>query len=161
MYSQASLDAIEMQERIYQFDSSFGHEEALHLGLKLAEAAARVPKGMAFRIILEDLTVFQYFMPGTRLLNNNWMDRKMHLVQRTHEPSLKWAILHELRGLQEPWEENEFYYAFVGGAFPIKTDGCYRGMIIVSGLPDYLDHRLLTQVLSDYLNQEFIPIPTC
>lgn len=161
MYNQASLDAIQLQERVYQFDARFGHDDALKLGLQLADAAARVPKGMAFRIILEDLTVFQYFMPGARLLNNNWMDRKMHLVQRTHEPSLKWAILHDLREMREPWEENEFYYAFVGGAFPIKSDGYYRGMVIVSGLPDYLDHRLLTQVLADYLGKEFIPIPTC
>lgn len=159
MYNQASLEAIERQEKTYVFDESFDNEQAMKLGLMLVEEAKNY-KAMAFRIIIDDLTVFQYFMPGTRILNHNWMERKYHVVERTHEPSLKSAIRHELFGKTEPWEENEFFYAFVGGGFPIVINGQYRGMIIVSGLPDYLDHRMMTKTIAAYLGKEFIPIPT-
>lgn len=160
MFKIQSLEAMQAEQELYVFDS-FDNTAAFELGKVLIERALDYAhiKPMAFRIVFDDLAVFQYHMQGTSLFNKGWMDRKQHTVTRTHAPSLRALIEKELFGIKEKWQTMDDYYAFVGGAFPINIKNEYRGMVIVSGLPHLLDHEMLVKSLAQFLGKKEIHIP--
>lgn len=150
MYTQEFLQTLIQQEDALRF-SSFDYEDAYALGTMLREAGKKEPQPIAVRVMLDDLMVYQSFLPGTGLNNSQWMDRKYATVCQTHHSSLRAAVERELLGVQEPWQEDEVRFAFCGGGFPLIVDGQFRGAVIVSGLPHLEDHRCLTDTLAAYL----------
>ena len=117
-------------------------EDAYALGTRLREAGTREPEPIAVRIVLDDLIVYQTFLPGTGKDNNWWMDKKYATVKRTHHSSLLAAAERELASSREDWQCDEEHYAFCGG-----------GSAIVSGLPHLDDHRCLTETIAAYLGK--------
>lgn len=158
MYTQESLAALKKAEESFVFEK-FDLEDAHILGEKLREAGKCAPKPIAVRIVLDDLIVYQSFLPGTNEENNGWMNRKCATVARTHGCSLRAAAERELFGVQQPWQGDDAHYAFCGGAFPIVVNGVYRGVATISGLPHLQDHRCLTEVIANYLGKEPVLIP--
>ena len=150
MYTQEFLQTLIQQEAELRF-SSFDYEDAYALGTMLREAGKKEPQPIAVRVVLDDLMVYQSFLPGTGLNNSQWMDRKYATVCQTQHSSLRAAVERELLGVQEPWQEDEVRFAFCGGGFPLIVDGQFRGAVIVSGLPHLEDHRCLTDTLAAYL----------
>ena len=160
MYNRESLEALNKAEALYVFNE-ISQEKCLALGQKLVEdAKAYEEKPLAVRIILDDTIVFQYLMSGTNADNIRWMDRKCATVMRTGHCSLRQAVLNELEGRKEEWMNDEFHYAFCGGAFPIKVNGVLRGIACVSGLPHLKDHKRLSDTIASFLNKEAIAVPT-
>ena len=158
MYTKQSLEALLSAEKNFVF-SKFDMEDAYKLGSMLFEQGKKEPKPIAVRIILDDLIVYQAFLPGTNAENNRWMDKKCNTVRRTHGCSLKEAVLHELEGVHEEWQKDDFHYAFCGGGFPIMVNGDFRGIACISGLPHLQDHRCLTEVIAKFLGKDPILIP--
>lgn len=150
MYTQEFLQTLIQQEAELRF-SSFDYEDAYALGTMLREAGKKEPQPIAVRVVLDDLMVYQSFLPGTGLNNSQWMDRKYATVCQTQHSSLRATVERELLGVQEPWQEDEVRFAFCGGGFPLIVDGQFRGAVIVSGLPHLEDHRCLTDTLAAYL----------
>ena len=150
MYTQEFLETLKQQEAELRF-SSFDLEDAYTLGTMLREAGKQEPEPIAVRVVLDGLTAYQSFLPGTGLSNAQWMDRKYATVCQTRHSSLRAAVERELLGIQEPWQEDEERFAFCGGGFPLVVDGKFRGAVIVSGLPHLEDHRCLTDTLAAYL----------
>lgn len=151
------MSALEMLENLIRLEerlqfSSFNMDDAYTLGTMLREAGQKTPKPIAVRIVLDGLIVYQSFLPGTGTSNNQWMDKKQHTVERCHTSSLRAAIERELSDHLDDWQQNEDYYAFCGGGFPIIVNGVYRGAAIVSGLPHLEDHRNLVEVM-EYFHQ--------
>ena len=75
MYTQEFLDSLKQQEADLRL-SSFDLEDAYTLGTMLREAGKKEAEPIAVRIVLDDLIVYQSFLPGTGLSNSQWMDRK-------------------------------------------------------------------------------------
>ena len=152
MYTPAFLETLRQLEETLQFPA-FDLEDAYALGTRLREAGTREPEPIAVRVVLDDLIVYQSFLPGTGKDNNWWMDKKYATVKRTHHFSLRAAAERELSGSQEDWQCDEEHYAFCGGGFPIVVNGEFRGAAIVSGLPHLDDHRCLTETIAAYLGK--------
>lgn len=150
MYTQEFYEALKQQETDLRF-SFFDLEDAYALGTMLREAGKREPEPIAVRIVLDDLIVYQSFLPGTGLSNSRWMDRKYATVCHSRHSSLLAAVDRELNGIREPWQSDEEQFAFCGGGFPLVVNGQFRGAAIVSGLPHLDDHRCLTQAIAEYL----------
>lgn len=140
------------EEERFQFES-FSRQDALKLGLKLAEAAREYSAGVAIEIIINGLSVFRYFPEGTTLDNSLWLARKARTVTLTGVSSL-----HALANLETAGETpadrkldpNE--YAFGGGGFPLILRGVGMiGVIAVSGLTHMEDHMLVTDTLDEVL----------
>ena len=74
MYTQEFYEALKQQETDLRL-SFFDLEDAYALGTMLREAGKREPEPIAVRIVLDDLIVYQSFLPGTGLSNSRWMDR--------------------------------------------------------------------------------------
>ena len=153
------LNGLNEQEAILVFPK-FDLEDAYALGTKLYADGQTEPKPIAVRIILDDLIVFQAFMPGTNETNHGWMNRKCATVNRTHHCSLRALAEKEvfgaIDGKVEAWQSDEAHYAFCGGGFPIRVRNDhegeeFRGIAVISGLPHLEDHRRLTQSIAEYL----------
>ena len=159
MYNERTLEALLKAEKLYEFDA-LDMPRALELGERLiADARALEDRPLAARVILDDNLIFQYLMPGTGADNLRWMERKCATVARTRHCSLLQAVLNELRGPAEPWQSDEFHYAFCGGGFPLTVNGVFRGIACVSGLPHLRDHQRLCDTLAGFLRQEKIRLP--
>lgn len=158
MYTPETLEALKRAEKEFVFEK-FDLDDAHALGEQLRRDAAGEPKPIAIRIVLDDLIVYQSFLPGTGEDNNGWMDRKCATVSRTHHCSLMAGVERELFGEKEVWQSDEAHYAFKGGAFPIVVKGEFRGIATISGLPHLQDHRRLTQTIAVMLGKEPILIP--
>ena len=79
MYTQEFLEKLKQQEQDLRF-ASFDLEDAYTLGTMLRDAGKKEPEPIAVRVVLDDLTVYQSFLPGTGLSNSQWMDRKLSLI---------------------------------------------------------------------------------
>lgn len=158
MYTKETLEALERAEREFVFEK-FDLEDAHVLGEQLWRDGQTEPKPIAIRIVLDDLIVYQAFLPGTGEDNNGWLGRKCATVNRTHRCSLTAGVERDLFGAKEAWQSDEGHYAFKGGAFPILVKGEYRGCIAISGLPHLQDHRRLTQTIAVFLRKELVLIP--
>ena len=148
MYTQEFLEKLKQQEQDLRL-ASFDLEDAYTLGTMLREAGKKEPEPIAVRVVLDDLAVYQSFLPGTGLSNSQWMDRKYATVS-----SLRAAVERELDGVREPWQSDEEQFAFCGGGFPLVVDGKFRGAVIVSGLPHLDDHRCLTDTLAEFIKNK-------
>ena len=70
MYTPAFLETLRQLEETLQFPA-FDLEDAYALGTRLREAGTREPEPIAVRVVLDDLIVYQSFLPGTGK-DNNW-----------------------------------------------------------------------------------------
>lgn len=156
MYDLNMLEELMHQEETLQF-SSFDLNDAYVLGTMLREAGKDKPKPIAVRIVLDDLIVYQSFLPGTNENNNQWLNRKQRTVERCHTSSLRAAVERELSEKQEVWQQDEVHYAFCGGGFPIVVNGEYRGVAMVSGLPHLEDHATLVQTIEAFCRGKQTP----
>ena len=147
MYTQEFLEKLKQQEQDLRL-ASFDLEDAYTLGTMLREAGKKEPEPIAVRVVLDDLAVYQSFLPGTGLSNSQWMDRKYATVCHSRHSSLRAAVE------REPWQSDEEQFAFCGGGFPLVVDGKFRGAVIVSGLPHLDDHRCLTDTLAEFIKNK-------
>lgn len=151
MYDIKLLEKIKKTENELTF-SEFNQEDAYSLGNIILQTGKKYPKPIAFRIVLNGYIVYQYLMEGTTDFHIWWMDRKQRVVERTHNSSLYMAVIKE-HFPNKKWYEDEKKYAFCGGAFPIKVNGEYKGMAIVSGLTDIEDNEIVTQAIKRFLEE--------
>jgi uncharacterized protein (UPF0303 family) len=153
------LSTLLRQEALLQF-AEFSNETALALGLRLVEAARQGQKSITVDICRHGQQLFHCALAGTSVDNDEWIKRKMRVVNRfghssyyigVHFASQNTTI--QERALLDPAE-----YAPHGGAFPLIIKGVGAvGTITVSGLPQQEDHALVVQVLADYLGVSLEP----
>ena len=91
-------------------------------------------------------------MPGATPDNAEWIRRKRAVVQRFHHSSLYMSVEAEVKGrpFLQRYGLSEQEYAAAGGGFPIfvRETGCV-GAVVVSGLPQLEDHRLVTEEIRE------------
>ena len=149
-YTLAELAA---QEEELQF-TSFTNDDALSLGLALVKAAQSQSAPVAIEIARNGHQLFKVALPGATPDNDGWIARKSRVVQRFGHSSLYVRTQCERGGttLDGTYGLDPSQYAAHGGAFPIivKNVGPV-GIIVVSGLPQLEDHKLVTDVLRDFL----------
>ena len=133
--------------------ASFSRQDALALGLLVAQTAAQTGAGVAVEITVNGLTVFRYFPEGTTEDNALWLARKRRTVTLTGVSSL-----HALANLEVSGETPQDRkldpkdYAFGGGGFPILLRGTGMvGVAAVSGLTHWEDHALVVRCIESFL----------
>ena len=140
------------QEELLVF-KSFDEIDAWRLGNLMRAKAANYNQGVVIDIRRGEEILFFTAMPGTNAENANWARRKRNLVNLTHTSSY-------LTGLQIKFQTpaelvqnlDEGDYAWHGGCFPIRLQSHgVIGTATVSGLPQREDHKLVSDVIADYL----------
>jgi uncharacterized protein (UPF0303 family) len=152
-YEEKWLNAIVKQEELLVFEH-FNREDALSLGLKIAELAKTKYANVGIRILSEDFVTFTYMMEGSDMNNDWWMDKKLNVCRHTGVSSLRAALEFEY-GVRkkEPWTQNENNYALCGGCIPIRLkSGEIAGYAMVSALPHERDHQLIADAMAGFLS---------
>jgi uncharacterized protein (UPF0303 family) len=147
------LKIIEKQESELQF-SEFTSETALKIGLALIETARAGSKKISIDITRNGHQLFHYSFEGTSPDNDQWILRKIKVVNRFNHSSFYIAnqLLSTGKTLESWCEISSFEYAAHGGAFPIiiKNVGVV-GTITVSGLTQAEDHEMVVAVIKAHL----------
>lgn len=147
--SQPTLDEVTREEETLRW-ISFDAATAWRLGVWLHDRAMRDGLSIAIEISVAGHIVFVSALPGATPDNAEWMRRKRNTVMRFHRSSLAMRLLCETKGmpLAQRYGLVEADYVASGGGVPILVDGtgCI-GAVIVSGLPDVEDHRLVVEAM--------------
>mgnify|MGYP000045785342 FL=1 len=155
---ESDIEKVIRQEELLIF-KSFDEADAWQLGNALRTEAEKYGQGVAIDIRRGDDILFFTAMPGTTSVNADWARRKRNLVNLMHTSSylvgleIKFAdAAHKISELDEA------NFAWHGGCFPIRVEG--EGIVAtatISGLPQRDDHKLVTDVIADYLGVDLGP----
>jgi uncharacterized protein (UPF0303 family) len=155
MTDEQLLEELLQEENELQFES-FSNETALHIGMDIIDRAKAEGKSITVDIHIGEQQVFHYACPGTSADNDAWTARKARIVNRFGRSSYYMEV--ELRAAGKTILDRYFLdpsrYAAFNGAFPIRVRGaCVIGSVVVSGLPGDQDHKLVTAVLRQFIEE--------
>ncbi len=133
----------------------FTNDDAWNLGSALVHKARQRGLAVTVDIRRHGHQLFHAALPGTAPNNDEWINRKINVVNRFGESSFLvgrrlaagGAVLD--RGLgTDPIE-----FAAHGGSFPIRVaDVGVVGTVTVSGLPQEDDHALVVEALTEFMD---------
>ena len=145
-YTLAQLAA---EEEELQF-SGFTNDDAWELGSALVTAGREQGLPIAVDISRNRHQLFHASLPGTTPDNDSWIQRKTRVVDRFGHSSLyvRQASIERGTTFEAEFGLDQERYAAHGGAFPIIVRAVGPvGAVVVSGLPQVADHRLVVAAL--------------
>ena len=109
---------------------------------------------IAVEVRLGDWIIYHASLPGSKVENQWWIDRKARVVLLKHHSTMYERVSAEERVVD--WhKENELLdetHAIHGGGLPLITKGeGFVGVLLISGLPQVDDHLLGVEVLTEFL----------
>ena len=149
------LKELEAQEKELQFER-FSNEDAVALGLMLYETAKAQNLPVTIDITRNGHQLFHLSMPGTSPDNDQWVARKIKLVNRMGMSSFRVGILLRSLGmtLEERFELSHYEYAAHGGCFPVILKGTgHIGTVTISGLAQEDDHAMVVDAIRAYIHK--------
>ena len=145
-YTLAQLAA---EEEELQF-SGFTNDDAWELGSALVTAGREQGLPIAVDISRNRHQLFHASLPGTTPDNDSWIQRKTRVVDRFGHSSLyvRQASIERGTTFEAEFGLDQERYAAHGGAFPIIVRAVGPvGAVVVSGLPQVADHRMVVAAL--------------
>ncbi|MER6124524.1 heme-degrading domain-containing protein [Streptomyces sp. NPDC001795] len=143
---------LEAQERRLTLPH-FTYDDAWALGSLLVELARARKAPVAIDIRRGGQQLFHAALPGSTPDNDAWIDRKRRVVERYGCSSLLVGSRFRAKGttFEESSRLDPDVYAAHGGAFPVTVEGAgVIGTVVVSGLPQLEDHRLVVEALEKF-----------
>ncbi|MGW3912355.1 heme-degrading domain-containing protein [Streptomyces sp. NPDC005070] len=144
---------LEEQERRLTLQR-FTHDDAWALGTLLVELAREREAPVAIDIRRGGQQLFHAALPGSTPDNDAWIDRKRRVVERYGCSSLLVGSRFRAKGttFEDSSRLDPDTYAAHGGAFPIAVTGAgVIGTVVVSGLPQIEDHKMVVEALEKFL----------
>ncbi|MEV6193530.1 heme-degrading domain-containing protein [Streptomyces sp. NPDC051920] len=144
---------LEEQERRLTLQR-FTHDDAWALGTLLVELAREREAPVAIDIRRGGQQLFHAALPGSTPDNDAWIDRKRRVVERYGCSSLLVGSRFRAKGttFEDSSRLDPDTYAAHGGAFPITVTGAgVIGTVVVSGLPQVEDHKMVVEALEQFL----------
>ncbi len=148
-----TLDEVAAEEAELQLPG-FTEDDAWALGSALVATARERELPVAVDITRHGHQLFHAALPGSSPDNDRWIERKARVVDRFGHSSLYVRLLCERDGttLEEKFLLDGREYAAHGGAFPLLVRGVGPvGTVVVSGLPQVEDHRMVVAALREHL----------
>ena len=148
-----TLESLLLDEQQLQF-TSFDEDAAWAIGCWLVEHAIQNKLPITIDVRRGEHQLFHASRPGTSSDNDEWVKRKVRLVNRFGHSSFYMGQLlkHEGKSIEEKFLIPESEYAPHGGCFPIIIKGTgVVGTITVSGLHQEDDHKVVVQAIKYYL----------
>ncbi len=145
-YSLAELTA---EEEELQFPG-FTNDDAWALGSALVAAGREQGAPIAVDISRNRHQLFHAALPGASRDNDGWIRRKTRVVDRFEHSSLymRQASIERGTTFEAEFGLDPGRYAAHGGAFPITVRSVGPvGVVVVSGLPQVEDHRMVVAAL--------------
>ncbi len=136
--------------------ASFTNDDAWELGAALVAAARRADAPVAVEISRNGHRLFSAALTGATPDNASWIERKSRVVQRFGHSSLHVRQRSVERGttFEAGTGLDPARYAAHGGAFPVVVRSVGPvGVVVVSGLPQLEDHRMVVAALRAHLGR--------
>ena len=150
-----SLAELAAEEEELQF-GSFTNDDAWDLGAALVAAARRDGAPVAVDVSRHGHQLFHAALPGTSPDNDSWIQRKTRVVHRFGHSSLfvRQASLERGTTFEMEFGLDPARYAAHGGAFPVVVRSVGPvGAVVVSGLPQLEDHRMVVAAIRAHLGR--------
>lgn len=132
----------------------FNNEMALDLGMTLVKRCKEAGHALTIDITKCGQQIFHYSFDGTLPDNDEWIKRKINVVNRLHHSSFYFHcyLEQEQKTIDERYHISAYEYSPYGGCFPlIVKDVGVIGTITVSGLPQEEDHAFCVAGIRAYL----------
>jgi uncharacterized protein (UPF0303 family) len=146
-----------LQEEYELQFANFNEITTWQIGSQMAEHAMRENLPVTIDIRRGEHQLFHASMPGTTADNDEWVKRKVRLVNRFGHSSFYMGQLlkHKGKTIEQSYLISESEFAAHGGCFPIIVKGTGMvGTITVSGLPQEEDHKLVVESIRSFLAKE-------
>ena len=135
----------------------FTNEDAWTLGTALVTRARAEQLPVAIEVSRHSHQLFHAAMTGATLDNESWIQRKARVVHRFGHSSLYVGQRSREAGttFEEQFGLDPQLFAGHGGGFPlIVRDVGPIGVVVVSGLPQVEDHRMVVTALRELIAQQ-------
>jgi uncharacterized protein (UPF0303 family) len=147
------LEQLLLEENQIQF-TKFNEDTAWKIGCWLVDYATRNQLPIVIDIQRNGHQLFHASRPGTSADNDEWVKRKVRLVNRFGHSSfyIGQLLKSEDKRIEEKFLLPESEFTPHGGCFPIiLKDTGVIGTLTVSGLPQEEDHKVAVLALRTYL----------
>ena len=132
---------------------SLSNNDAIEIG-QIAVTLGRQRKlPIAIEVRISEWIVFHASLEGAKPENDWWINRKVAVVMLNHHSTMFERVSAEERSVDWHQENGvtDETHAIHGGALPLITDEGFKGILIISGLPQIEDHLLAVEVLTEFL----------
>ena len=142
-----------LEEEIMLKLPSLTNSDAVEIGEIATTLGKQRKLPIAIEVRIGEWIVYRASLSGSKPENDWWINRKVAVVKLKQHSTVYERVSAEERGVdwhQENNLQNETH-AIHGGALPLITDEGFKGIFIVSGLPQVEDHLFAVEVLTEFL----------
>ena len=132
---------------------SLTNNDAIEIGQIAITLGSQRKLPITIEVRIGDWIVFHASLAGSKPENDWWINRKVAVVSLNHHSTMFERVSAEERGVDWHKENGvtDETHAIHGGALPLITEEGFKGMLIISGLPQVEDHLLAVEVLTEFL----------
>jgi uncharacterized protein (UPF0303 family) len=132
---------------------SLSNSDAVEIGEIATTLGTRRRVPITVQVRIGDWVVFHACLEGSKPENDWWISRKVAVVLLKQHSTMYERVSAEERGVDWHKENNlrDETHAIHGGALPLITNEGFRGILIISGLPQVEDHLFAVEVLTEFL----------
>ena len=132
---------------------SFSNSDAVEIGEIATTLGKQRSVPITVQVRIGDWIVFHASLQGSKPENDWWINRKVAVVMLKKHSTMYERVSAEERGVDWHKENNlrDETHAIHGGALPLTTNEGFKGILIISGLPQVEDHLFAVEVLTEFL----------
>ena len=134
---------------------SLNNEDALAIGKLATEIGISRNLPIAIQVQIGEWIVYKAALPGSKPENDGWIKRKANVVLLKHHSTMYERVLAEENSRNWHLDNGveDATHAIHGGGFPLSTNEGFKGILLISGLPQVEDHLLAVEILKTYLSK--------
>jgi len=132
---------------------SLNNNDAIEIGQIAVTLGSQRKLPIAIEVRISEWIVFHASLEGAKPENDWWINRKVAVVMLNQHSTMFERVSAEERGVDWHKENGvaDETHAIHGGALPLITEEGFKGILIISGLPQVEDHLLAVEVLTEFL----------
>jgi uncharacterized protein (UPF0303 family) len=132
---------------------SLSNNDAIEIGQIAVTLGSQRKLPIAIEVRISEWIVFHASLEGSKPENDWWINRKVAVVMLNQHSTMFERVSAEERGVDWHKENGvtDETHAIHGGALPLITEEGFKGILIISGLPQVEDHLLAVEVLTEFL----------
>ena len=133
--------------------STLSNKEAIEIGEIATDLGRERKLPIAVEVRIGDWIIYHASLEGSKPENDWWIRRKAAVVNLKQHSTMYERVSAEERGVDWHSENNlpDETHAIHGGAIPLITADGFKGILIISGLPQVEDHLFAVEVLTEFL----------
>ena len=142
-----------LEEELVLILPSLTNSDAVEIGNIATTLGNQRKVPIAIQVRIGDWIVFHASLQGSKPENEWWINRKVAIVMLKQHSTMYERVFAEERGVDWHKENNlqDETHAIHGGAIPLITNEGFKGILIISGLPQVEDHLFAVEVLTELL----------